>query len=174
MPTLIEKKNPPATCEVKGIVENYDSSVQSFILGGLTVAYSGAAINDMPNANGNAWNDLLVEVKGSPCTQASQPLIATNVKPERINVANADEMEVEGAITQFNSPGSFTVNGAPVVIDSNTSFEDGVSDDLALGLEVKVEGSLSNGVVTAKEIKFRDNVEIQANVTTVTSGRRNP
>ena len=172
--TLIEKKNPPATCEVKGIVENYDSSVQSFILGGLTVTYSGAAINDMPNANGNAWNDLLVEVKGSPCTQASQPLIATNVEPERINVANADEMEVEGAITQFNSPGSFTVNGAPVVIDSNTSFEDGVSDDLALGLEVKVEGSLSNGVVTAKEIKFRDNVEIQANVTTVTSGGGTP
>ena len=172
--TLIEKKNPPAACEVQGIVENHNSGTQTFTIGGLTVTYSGAVINDMPNPGGNAWNDLLVEVKGSPCTQASQPLIATKVEPERINVANADEIEVEGIITQFNSAASFVVNGVPVVTNSNTVFEGGAAGDLALGVEVEVEGSLSNGVLIATEVSFRDNVEIEGNVASVMSGGGTP
>ena len=129
--------------------------------------YSGAAFSDMPNPAVNAWNDLLVEVNGSPCTQTAQPLIATKVEPERINVANADEIEVEGAITLFSSPASFTVNGVPVVTNSNTTFEGGLAGDLALGVEVEVEGVLTNGVLTAKEVSFRDNVEIEGDVTGV-------
>jgi len=167
--TLIEKKTLSATCEVKGIVENHNSGALTFTIGLLTVSYIGGTdISDMPNPAGNAWNDLLVEVKGSPCTQASQPLVATKVEPEGINVANADEIEVEGAITLFNLPDSFTVNGVPVVTNSNTNFEGGVAGDLAPGVEVEVEGSLTNGVLTAKEVSFRDNVEIQGNVTVVT------
>jgi hypothetical protein len=117
---------------------------------------------------------LLVEVKGSPCTQASQPLIATKVEPEGINVANADEIEVEGAITLFNSSASFTVNGVPVVTNPNTTFEGGVAGDLAFGVEVEVEGSLINGVLTAKEVSFRDNVKIEGDAATVTSGGATP
>ena len=172
--TLIEKKSAPATCQVRGIVENHNSGAQTFAIGGLTVNYSGAAFNDMPSPAGNAWNDLLVEVKGSPCTQASQPLIATKVEPEQINVANADEFELEKAITLFNSLASFTVKGVPVVTNANTNFEGGVADDLALGVEVEVEGSLTNGVLTAKEVSFRDNVEIEGDAATVTSGGGTP
>jgi len=172
--TLIEKKSPPASCQVKGIVENHNSGAQTFTIGSLTVTYSGAVINDMPSPTGNAWNDLLVEVKGNPCTQVSQPFIASKVEPERINVANADEIEVEGTITLFNSSTSFTVNGIPVVTNSNTNFEGGVASDLALGVEVEVEGSLSNGVLTAKEVSFRDNVEIEGDAVNVTSGGGTP
>lgn len=172
--TLIEKKSPPATCQVNGIVENHNSGAQTFTIGGLTVHYSGAAFNDMPSPAGNAWNNLLVEVKGSPCTQASQPLIATKVESEQLNVANADDIEVEGAITLFNSPASFTVNGVPVVTNANTIFEGGIADDLALGVEVEVEGSLTNGVLTAKEVSFRDIVEIEGDAATVTSGGGTP
>jgi len=169
--TLIEKKDPPATatCQVKGIVENHLSGAQTFTIGALTVSYNGSTnISDMPNPAGNAWNDLLVEVEGSPCTQAVQPLIATKVEPEVINVANADEIEVEGAITLFNSSTSFTVNGVPVITNANTNFEGGVAGDLAFGVEVEVEGSLTNGVLTAKEVSFRDNVEIEGDVAVVT------
>lgn len=169
--TLIEKKSLPSTCEVKGIVENHNSGAQTFTIGGLTVNYSGTTdFSDMPNPAGNAWNDVLVEVKGGPCTQASQPLVATKVEPEGINVANADEVEVEGAITLFTSSASFMVNGVPVVTNASTSFEGGVAGDLALGVEVEVEGSLTNGVLTAKEVSFRDNVEIEGDAATVTPG----
>jgi hypothetical protein len=89
-------------------------------------------------------------------------------------VANADEIEVEGAITLFNSSTSFTVNGVPVVTNANTNFEGGVAGDLAFGVEVEVEGSLTNGVLTAKEVSFRDNVEIEGDAATVTSGGVTP
>ncbi|MGQ0667077.1 MAG: DUF5666 domain-containing protein, partial [Nitrospiraceae bacterium] len=167
--TLIEKKTLPVTCEVSGIIENHDSGAEIFTIGGLTVAYSSAVFNDMPNPAGNAWNDVLVEVKGSPCGQAAQPLLATKLEPVRINVMNAGEVEVEGAITLFNSPASFTVNGVPVVTNANTIFEGGVAGDLALGVEVEVEGSLANGILTAKEVSFRDNVEIEGDAATVTA-----
>jgi hypothetical protein len=172
--TLIEKKISPAICQVTGFVENHNSGTQTFTIGGLTVNYGGAVFNNMPSPAGNAWNNLLVEVKGSPCTQAVQPLTATKVEPERINVANADEIDVEGAITLFNSTASFTVNGVPVVTNANTIFEGGVAGDLALGVEVEVEGSLTNGVLTAKEVSFRDNVEIEGDAATVTSGGVTP
>lgn len=166
--TLIEKKTSPATCQVKGIVENHNSGARTFTIGGLTVNYAGAAFGDMPNPGSTPWNDWLVEVKGSPCTQNPQPLVATQVEPERINVANADEIEVEGAITLFGSSDSFTVNGVPVVTNANTRFEGGVAGDLAPGVEIQVEGSLSNGVLTAREVSFRDNVELEGDVAGVT------
>jgi uncharacterized Zn-binding protein involved in type VI secretion len=164
--TLIEKKTPPPTCEVKGIVENHNNAVQSFTIGGLTVNYNGADTSDMPSSS---WNDLLVEVKGSPCDQGTVTMNATKVEPEGIDVANADEIEVEGAITLFNSSERFTVNGVPVVTNGNTIFEGGVPGDLALGVEVEVEGSLVNGVLTAKEVSFRDNVEIEGDAASVTA-----
>ncbi len=166
--TLIEKKTSPATCQVKGIVENHDSGAQTFTIGGLTVSYGGAAFRDMPNLNGKAWNDVLVEVIGSPCDALTTTMNATRVDPERIDVANADEIEVEGAITLFGSSDSFTVNGVPVVTNANTRFEGGVAGDLAPGVEIQVEGSLSNGVLTAREVSFRDNVELEGDVAGVT------
>ena len=172
--TLIEKKSPPATCRVTGIVENHNSIAQTFTIGALTVNYSGAVFNNMPSPIGNAWNNLLVEVNGTPCDQLTTTMNATKVDPERINVANADEIEVEGAITLFNSAASFTVNGVPVVTNANTIFEGGVASDLALGVEVEVEGALANGVLTAKEVSFRDNVGIEGNAATVTSGGVTP
>lgn len=172
--TLIEKKNPPAACEVKGIIENHNSGGQTFTIGSLSVNYSGALINDMPNPAGNAWNDLPVEVKGNPCTQLSQPFIATKVEPERINVANADEIELEGGITQFTSPASFTLNGVPVITNANTVFEGGQAGDLALGVEGEVEGSLANGILTATGVNFRNNVTIEGNAATVSPGGATP
>lgn len=172
--TLIEKKNPPATCEVKGIIENHNSGAQTFTIGSLSVNYNGVLINDMPNPAGNAWNDLLVEVKGNPCTQLSQPFVATKVEPEQLNVANADEIKVEGVNTQVTSPASFTVNGVQVVTNANTVFEGGEAGDVVLGTEVEVEGSLANGILTATEVKFKDNVRIEGNAATVTPGGATP
>lgn len=172
--TLIEKKHPPAACEVQGIIENNNHGAQTFTIGSLTVSYSSAVFNDMPSTGGNAWNDILVEVKGSPCTQALQPFIATKVEPERIDVANADEIEVEGTITQFNSASSFAVNGVPVVTNSSTDFEGGDASDLALGVEVEVGGFLTDGVLTAEKVSFRDKVEIEGDVAALTSGGATP
>lgn len=162
---LIEKKSPSAGCLVKGIIQNRDSVAKTFTIGTLTIDYSNAAFSEMPNST--PWNSVLVKVHGSPCTSVPQSLVATIVEPERISVANADELDVEGAITLFNSTASFTVNRVPVITTSSTLFKGGVAGDLALGVEVEVEGSLANGVLTAKEVSFRDNVGIEGDVAAV-------
>lgn len=172
--TRIEKKGPPVTCEVNGIVENHNSGLQTITIGALTVNYAGADISDMPNPAVNPWNDLLVEVKGNPCTQVAAPFLATKVEPEGINAVDADEAEVEGAITLFNSAASFSVRGVPVVTNAKTIFEGGDPGDLALGVEVEVEGVLANGVLTAEEVSFRDNVEIEGDAATVNAGGPTP
>jgi hypothetical protein len=99
---------------------------------------------------------------------------AANVEPERIGVTNADDSNVEGAITLFNSSASFAVSGVSVVTNSATIFEGGIAGDLALGVEVEVEGVLSSGVLTAKNVSFRDDVEIEGDAATVTSGGSTP
>src|SRR6267378_5198934 len=66
---FIEKENAPFPAfEVKGFVKNHSDASKTFDIGTLTVNYSNATINDMPNPAGNAWNGLLVEAKGSICT----------------------------------------------------------------------------------------------------------
>jgi hypothetical protein len=45
---------------------------------------------------------------------------------------------------------------------------------VALGVEVEVEGSLVNGVLIAGEVSFKDSVEIEGDVNTVTSGGATP
>ena len=172
--TLIEKKTPPVICQVKGLVGNHNAGAQTFTIGALTVNYAGAVISDMPSPAGNAWNDLLVDVHGSPCDALTTTMNASKVEPGRIGVANADDSDVEGAITLFNSSTSFTVNGVPVVTNSTTIFEGGVAGDLALGVEVEVEGVLSSGVLTAKKVSFRDDAEIEGDAATVTSGGSTP
>jgi hypothetical protein len=172
--TLIEKKSTSATCTVKGIVENHNSATQSFTIGGLTVNYSGAVFSDMPSPAGNAWNTALVKVIGSPCDQFATTMNATKVEPERLNVANADEVHIQGAITLFNSPASFSLNGVPNVTNASSKFEGGVAGDLALGAQVGMEGVLSNGVPTVGKIMFRNYVQIEGDAATVTSGGVSP
>jgi hypothetical protein len=79
--TLIEKKISPAICQVKGVVENHNSGTQTFTIRGLTVNYGGAVFNNMPSPAGNAWNDLLVEVKGTPCDRFTRTMNATKIEP---------------------------------------------------------------------------------------------
>ena len=164
--TLIEKKSPSTTCQLKGIVENHNSISQTFVLGGVTVNYHGADFRDMPKTAGTTWDLTLVKVNGTPCDQITTTINATNVQPERITLTNGDEITLQGAITLFNSPTSFSVNGVPVVINSFTrEFENGGMSDLALGVLVWVEGVVSNGGLTLKEVSFRDHVEIEGDVT---------
>jgi hypothetical protein len=172
---LIEKKPLSAGCLVKGTVQSHDFVAQTFNIGpSLTIDYRSATVSEMPNPAGNAWNTLLVKVHENPCTSQSQPLVATLIQLERINVANADEFDAEGAITLFDSAASFTVNRVPVITTSSTLFKGGVAGDLALGVEVEVEGSLANGVLTAKNVSFRNNVGIEGDVATVTSTGSTP
>lgn len=72
---------------------------------------------------------------------------------------SSSEAKVEGLIDSYTSDADFTVNGVRVVTNGSTSFESGVT--LAVGVRVEVEGSLSSGVLTAREVQVEDETDLE-------------
>ncbi len=164
----VEKKTsaPTPPFAVKGIVKNQDSANQTFQVGTLTVQYGGATVGDMP---ATSWNGLQVDVKGSACGGVAPvcgTLVATQVEPAGLRVASASQAEIEGVVVTVGANG-FTLGNQPVVTTASTRYEGGVAGDLLVGTKVEAEGSISNGVLTATKVSFRDAVKIEGDVATV-------
>jgi len=167
---FIEKKNTPFPAfEVKGFVKNHNDASKTFDIGTLTVNYSNALINDMPNPVGNAWNGLLVEAKGSTCatTPVCGTLTASKVEPNGPQMQEAAEFEIEGFVTSLTSTSDFVVGNQRVVTTGSTRFEGGVASDIAVGVKLEVEGVLAGGVLTASKVEFGDGIRIEADIDTV-------
>jgi hypothetical protein len=90
-------------------------------------------------------------------------LTASKVEPEGVR-GNVARIEVEGFVTAFASTSSFTVGNQPVVTTAGTAFQGGLASEIVLGAKLEVEGSLSNGVLTATKVSFRENVRFEANI----------
>ncbi|NGZ03757.1 MAG: hypothetical protein CV090_11985, partial [Nitrospira sp. WS238] len=136
--TYIERKLVNVTPEVRGFVSNHASGSATFRIGNLTVNYGGADISDMPVPNGNNWDGLFLESKGTNFVSASTTLIATTVEPENQAVGQViDEFEVEGFVTQAGTPNGnsieFTIGTTPVSTTDNTEFRGGTVDEIVLG-----------------------------------------
>lgn len=164
----IEKKTtaPTPPFAVKGIVKNQDAASQTFQVGTLTVQYAGATVGDMP---AGSWNGLQVDIKGSSCGGVAPvcgTLVATKVEPAGANVSSASQAEIEGVVVAVTANG-FTIGNQQVVTTTSTRYEGGVAADLIVGTKVEAEGSISNGVLTATKVSFRDAVKIEGDVATV-------
>jgi hypothetical protein len=164
----VQKKTAPADFQVHGYVRNHDPGARTFVVGGLTVNYAGAATGDMPSA---PWNQVLVDVKGFSCgsTPVCGTLAATSVEPQGLGVADADEAEVEGFVTEVLAPNAFVVGNQLVITTASTVFEGGLPTDVGLGVKLEVEGTLAGGVLTAEQVEFRDAIELESDVATVNS-----
>ena len=153
--TRIETKPAGAEFEVTGSVANLDTSALTFTIGGLTVDYSAAQLDDFPG--GAPEEGQLVEARGT-ALGASGELPATRVEfkgDDRPGDAG-DRVEVEGFITRFVSASDFDVEGRPVTTDGGTVFENGTSADLGLNRKVEVEGVLDDaGVIDASEVELK-------------------
>jgi hypothetical protein len=119
-----------------------------------------------------SWNGLLVEVKGTACagnppaSNVCGTLTASKVEPQGVR-GNVGRIEVEGFVTSFTSASSFTIGNQPVVTTAASTFEGGLASEIVLGSKLEVEGSLSNGMLTATKVSFRENVRFEANIATI-------
>lgn len=163
----IERKTTLATPPfvVKGFVKSHDTAARTFVVGALTVNYSAATVNDMP---AGSWTGLLIDAKGSAC--AAQPvcgtLTASKVEPGGAVVANIAKAEIEGFVSSVTANG-FVIGSQTVVTSSSTLYEGGVAADVVAGVKLEAEGPISNGVLTAVKVSFRDNLRFEADVATV-------
>jgi len=170
--TFIEKKLVgTVTPEVRGFVKNHNDGAKTFQIGALTVNYSTAIINDMPNPAGNSWNGLLVEVKGNVFNAVTTTLTATKVEPENPGVGNnVDEFEVEGFVTQVLGPGDFFIGTTHVQTTSSTEFRGGTIDEIVVGAKLSAEGRLVNGILIAKHVKFHESARLEGDIATIDLG----
>lgn len=167
--TFIEKKPVgTVTPEVRGFVTNHNDGTKTFQIGALTVSYATALINDMPVPTGTNWNGLFVEAKGTAFTAATTTLTATKVEPDGPGVGNnVDKFEVEGFVTQVLGPGDFFVGTTRVQTTSATEFRGGTIDEIVLGAKLSAEGRVTNGILTAKHVKFHASVRLEGDISSI-------
>ena len=152
--------------EITGIVENLDQWGMTFTIGNLVIDYANAVLTALPGSQ--LSNGLLVEVE-SPVEVFDGVLTASRVKARESILANSGglRLEIQGVVTDFTSSSVFEVNGIPVRTDLNTMYENGSTGDIALNVELEVEGTLgADSVLQADEIDFElpGIIEIEAGV----------
>jgi|GEM_PF-753810 len=160
----------PEDMELKGIVSGLSGS--TFFIGLQEVDFSSATIEP---AGATISNGDLVEVEGSSFT--GEVLNANKVEREDLEDEEfapdeGEEIEIEGFVTEFTDhPGDFKVDGISVRTLSSTEFEHGSEMNLMNGIEVEVEGYVSDeGILLVEEVEFKQvRVEINAMPTVVQS-----
>lgn len=166
--TRIERKSAAGSLEVKGIASAVDTVARRFTINALVVDYSGAQLSGF--ASGQPSNGDLVEAKGT--VDGSGVLVATGLERESSNLSGSvdDDADLEGLVTRFASAADFDVAGQRVTTTASTRYEGGVAADLALDVNVEVEGGFdATGRIVATEVEFRraSDVEITAQVEAV-------
>jgi len=177
--TRIEKKGDFSTStivEAKGNISAFCPPTiipcTSFSLDNvLTVNYDPTTL-DLASLNilQKLTTGSLVKVKGN-YNSSGNTINATKFEAEDTGIPQEDgaRVELQGVISQFNSPSTvFLVNGQKV--DASQAALKPTNLNLANGITVEVEGSISNGTIIASEIKGREgSIEVRAFVSAVDS-----
>jgi len=154
----IEKEDDDDDYTVTGVVADHEPGALRFTIGGLTIDYQSAELDDLPSGN---WNGLLVEVEddGRTYDAGDDTLFATEVERETPSGAlPGKRIEIERIVTAVNDDGTFRVSGDLLVRAGDAAFRIGTAADLVAGARVEVTGViLSDGTLRATKIKFDDN-----------------
>ncbi len=121
-------------------------------------------LDDMPG--GIVQNDDFVEVRGT-YDSVTNTVTADRVQLEDSAVGNdGDEVSIEGLITDFNDPSDFKVDGLQVDAGMGAEFSPATLEtQLADGIKVEVEGTISGTTLIAEKVESRDNdIKVEARV----------
>jgi type IV secretory pathway VirB3-like protein len=162
-------ENTPDTLEIEtsGTISALNEVNQIFILHELLVVdFSMAALINVP---GNQLrNGQFVEVKSSQNVMDGV-LIADRVEVKEVVVrGNPGELvEIQGIVTRgLAADNTFNVNGQTVRLTSDTVFEAGKPDNIAVDVRIEVEGVFdAAGIIIAEAVELGTGVEINGTVT---------
>lgn len=131
-----------------------------------SVASNTLSINGLTINTGSLSSPPTVSNGNLVRVRLSTTLSGANATATRLRVGSTSsdissaEAKQEGLVENFVSSAQFSVNGVSVVTNGSTDFEAGAQAALANGVRVEVEGSLSNGVLTAREVKIEDGSDL--------------
>ncbi|MDM0042389.1 DUF5666 domain-containing protein [Variovorax sp. J22G21] len=150
--TRVEQRASAAPI-VTGTVQNLDTTLRTFTLGGLTVNYGlavlGNAFDAAPLANG-----AIVRVRASVAALPG-PLVASLVQPwYPVPATTGVAVQLGGIVSSYAGSGSFRVFGTTVDA-SSAQITGGPAGSLGNGVRVEVAGTMANGVLKASKLKLR-------------------
>jgi len=145
--TRIESAASATGYKLRGTVAGLDTTAKTFRIGAATIAYGSATNVPATLADGSSVRVLLATTPVSGVWQATAMGTGSRGK-----LADSTSVHLRGTISSFTSSARFVVNGMAVDA-SAASFPDG-STGLAAGVEVEVEGSVSNGVLVATKVEI--------------------
>lgn len=162
--TRIECKAAGGELEVTGSVAALDTNQRRFQINALTVDYSQAQLQNFPS--GQPANGQTVEAKGTAVNAGVLTATRVEFKGQGIPVNNGDRVEIEGLVTRFVSATDFDVAGQPITTAVGTPFRNCATPfNPPLNTKVEVEGTLSNGVVSAQEVECRAGTDLRVRAT---------
>ncbi|MCW5634632.1 MAG: hypothetical protein KIT17_14960 [Rubrivivax sp.] len=151
--TRVEPR-PLATAYVlRAPVVSYARSARRIVLGGVEIDLAGLAEAELP-ASLPPGTLARAKLATQPVGAGSTAPVwrATALRAATPMLGDREQVEIEGRITAFTSPQSFSVDGVPVDA-SGASFEGGTAG-LAVGARVEVEGRAVGGVLVAREVEL--------------------
>ena len=150
--------------EVKGTISLLDEIAKTFVLGSITVDYSGAELED----DFTIADDLFVEVKSEDGLDANGALLASKIELEDGGKKSLDhdddndEVELEGVITRLISDAEIEVNGHTVLLSATTKYVHGSAAIAAVGMKIKVKGDVdADGKLLAEKVIFKPSGDLK-------------
>lgn len=147
--------------EAKGPVAGLDLAAGTFTMNGMQVDFHGVAAGDRP---AGLANGMTVEVSGRH--YASGVFTADRLRDrdrDRLSRPDGEGEELEGYVSAFVSIADFVLDGQKV--DASAAvIRNGTAADIADGVKVEVEGTMSGGVLVASVvvIKLQNNLRVEA------------
>jgi Domain of unknown function (DUF5666) len=146
--TLIEAKNQLSFYKISGLLNNLNSSSQTFQIGLETFSYAGLSPSSLPPGLANG---LFIKVR-TAVTATSGVWSVMRLSGNSETLSDQDDAEVEGLITSLTSSSQFSIGNVPINAAS-ASFPDGAAN-VVLGARVEVKGRITAGTLFAKEVKL--------------------
>jgi hypothetical protein len=139
-----------AALRVAGPLTNLSTAAQTFTVNGTTVDYS-AVSGGLP---AQLADGSYVIASGGTLTSAAVLRAALiTAQAEVPTGASGASGRVHGAVTRFGSASDFDVGGQTVATGTTTSYQNGVSTDVAADVEVEVSGSYgTTGILSATTV----------------------
>ncbi|MEJ2130637.1 MAG: DUF5666 domain-containing protein, partial [Gammaproteobacteria bacterium] len=141
--TRIELVDNSGGVQLVGAVTGLDTVNRLFKIDRLIVDYGDADVVGLPG--GMPTEGTLIVIRGS---LVDDVLVAEHIGRAlvaRFLGAPGQRTHAAGAITRFQSPADFDLNGVRTTTHANTVFAGGTVDDLVAGAQIAVDGEVASG-----------------------------
>jgi carbon monoxide dehydrogenase subunit G len=146
-----------ASTRLGGKISNIDTTAKTFKIGAITVNFADAVVTPTVAV---LTNDQRVRIY-SDAPAVNGVITAKKIRVRDFTLNGTKDGNLGGIVSDFTASNSFTVNGFKVDA-SNATYKNGSATDLINGAAIRVKGTVTNGILVAKEIEFKKKPNAEA------------